>query len=731
MKEENFRYFEFGEFRVDTRRRILEKNGETVPLSPRNFDLLLSLIENEGQILTHDELLDKVWEGTFVEQANLKNAISVLRHILGESPNQSLFIKTIPRRGYSFVANVKALPDETALLEIHQTQTEVVIEEEITVDDDEEKHISAKQLPPAPKSNYLSKIAFACVALIALGAIAIGIKSYFSTATGIRFSAENVTISKLTSEGNLGGGASISPNGNYLVYIIADKDGKSIWTKQIATGISRQITPKMQGSIWSCTLTPDENFIYYIFNNDGDKSQNSLFQVSTFGGNPQRISQRQSGSFTVSPDGKRLAIPSGPTDGMTEIVTMNVDGSDEKQVWHSLETVRFWDIKYSPDGANILFALRRQSADKTVYYVAEIPSGGGAEKIIIPEQEKQIANAIWLPDKSSLLVSVRELNAELRQIYQYFPAANEWKRVTNDNASYRGFSLTKDGKTLIASQESRAATIWTAETDALDFKQITSGANYLSELTWTADNRVAYSIIENSREKIAIMNTDGGAAQTLTNGGDGIWLFPDGSRDGKHLTFSTLRSGQRQIWAMDLDGKNPYQITNPDSEIDSGKLLSDGKTSVYRKLIKPGVWALVKQTSDGQIVNLTDTHTREWSISPDEKMFAAQVQNPTTNKYEIIVRSLETGETLKTLNFEPLKRLRWTHDGKALAYDSSKGDSFEIMIQPLDGGAAKTFYSLRGEKIFDFDWSFDGKTIAIMRGKHLTDAVEIKVDQKN
>ena len=161
MKEENFRYFEFGDFRVDTRRRILEKNGETVALSPRNFDLLLSLIENEGQILTHDELLDKVWEGTFVEQANLKNAISVLRHILGESPNQSLFIKTIPRRGYSFVANVKALPDETALLEIHQTQTEVVIEEEIIVDEDEEKHISAKQLPSAPKSNYLSKIAFA------------------------------------------------------------------------------------------------------------------------------------------------------------------------------------------------------------------------------------------------------------------------------------------------------------------------------------------------------------------------------------------------------------------------------------------------------------------------------------------------------------------------------------------------------------------------------------------
>ena len=87
MKEGNFRYFEFGEFRVDTRRRILLKNSEMVALSPRNFELLVVMIENEGRILSHDELLDKVWEGTFVEQANLKNAISVLRKIFGGKPN--------------------------------------------------------------------------------------------------------------------------------------------------------------------------------------------------------------------------------------------------------------------------------------------------------------------------------------------------------------------------------------------------------------------------------------------------------------------------------------------------------------------------------------------------------------------------------------------------------------------------------------------------------------------
>jgi DNA-binding winged helix-turn-helix (wHTH) protein len=138
MEDGKNRFYGFGKFRVDTRRRILSKNGETISLSPRNFDLLLVMIENEGQILSHDDLLDKVWEGTFVEQANLKNAISVLRRVLGEVPNEALYIRTVPRRGYSFVAPVEVLPDghaaETLLYE--ETVSEFTIGEEVESEDE-------------------------------------------------------------------------------------------------------------------------------------------------------------------------------------------------------------------------------------------------------------------------------------------------------------------------------------------------------------------------------------------------------------------------------------------------------------------------------------------------------------------------------------------------------------------------------------------------------------------
>lgn len=126
--------YEFGEFKLDGRRRSLTKNGDKVPLPARNFDLLLFMVENGGRILEHDELLDKVWAGTFVEQATLKKGISALRQILVEKPENE-FIKTIPRRGYSFVSPVRVIPENEELYFVRETEKEIIVEEYEEIDE--------------------------------------------------------------------------------------------------------------------------------------------------------------------------------------------------------------------------------------------------------------------------------------------------------------------------------------------------------------------------------------------------------------------------------------------------------------------------------------------------------------------------------------------------------------------------------------------------------------------
>lgn len=739
MGVESNRYFGFGEFRVDARRRILSKNGETISLTPRNFDLLLVMIENEGQILTHDDLLDKVWAGTFVEQANLKNAVSVLRKMLGEGPGEGFYIRTIPRRGYSFVAPVRVVSDDfdsnPSFIDGppgfgNESGTEVVRSPVHVIGDGEHEQLSHISLEPVKNGRGWAKnLIFGLFLIVALLAGILGFRKYFVGERPIIYDATKVIISKITSEGNLvGGDAAISPNGKYLVYVVREGENVSLWTRQIVTGIARQISPVMQGSVWACALGPDEDYIYYIFKSPTDRSKSGLFKISTFGGAAERMADNIGGSISISPDGKRLAVVHVTGDDETKIETMDQNGGDPHVAWADRGDLRVWSIRFSPDGGTILFSVRRQLANKSVYYIAEVPVSGGAEKIVLPQQEKQIADAIWMPDKQSLLMSVRELNAELRQIWQYFPPSGEWKRVTNDNASYRGISLTNDGKTLVASQEIRGTSLWMSPTGtADDIKQVMAGNHYLIDVGWTVNSGIVYSTVENSKEMIGTMNADGSGNHLLTAGDDGIWVFPAPSRDGSHIAFASLRSGRRQIWAMDNDGRNPVQLSQFETDVYDGRMLSDGKTAIFLQLETPQREVLVMEKGDGEIRRLIQNQTKRWAISPDEKLLAAEVQDPQTQRLGVVILNIDSGEIIKRLDFSSNRVLRWTSDGKNLAFDVNEAAGGKVMIQPIDGGAVKTFLALKSEEVFSFDWNGGGGMFALIRGNHLTDAVKISV----
>jgi DNA-binding winged helix-turn-helix (wHTH) protein/TolB-like protein/Tfp pilus assembly protein PilF len=106
MAEQTSDFYEFGRFRVKSDERLLLRGEDLVPLTPKAFDILLTLLENDGRIVNKDDLMKKVWPNTFVEEGNLTQNVSLLRKALGESATGPQFIETVPRRGYRFVAPV-------------------------------------------------------------------------------------------------------------------------------------------------------------------------------------------------------------------------------------------------------------------------------------------------------------------------------------------------------------------------------------------------------------------------------------------------------------------------------------------------------------------------------------------------------------------------------------------------------------------------------------------------
>lgn len=104
-------FYEFGRFSVNTAERVLLRDGEVVPLTPKTFDILITLVESSGQVVSKDGLMKKVWPDSFVEEGNLTQNISLLRKALGEGQNGNQFIETVARRGYRFTQPVRELTE--------------------------------------------------------------------------------------------------------------------------------------------------------------------------------------------------------------------------------------------------------------------------------------------------------------------------------------------------------------------------------------------------------------------------------------------------------------------------------------------------------------------------------------------------------------------------------------------------------------------------------------------
>src|ERR1043165_6925456 len=99
--------YEFESFVLDARNRILLKDGATVRLTPKAFEILFVLVRHAMQVVDKEQLLKEAWPDTFVEEGSLSYNIYGLRKVLGDDSSEPRYIETVPKRGYRFIAPVK------------------------------------------------------------------------------------------------------------------------------------------------------------------------------------------------------------------------------------------------------------------------------------------------------------------------------------------------------------------------------------------------------------------------------------------------------------------------------------------------------------------------------------------------------------------------------------------------------------------------------------------------
>ena len=104
--------YEFGPFRMDPEKQVLQRGGEFIPLQPKTFQILLVLVRHSQQVVAKDDLMKEVWPDTFVEEANLSRNIFMLRKALGENAPEQRYVVTVPGRGYRLAESVRLVPQQ-------------------------------------------------------------------------------------------------------------------------------------------------------------------------------------------------------------------------------------------------------------------------------------------------------------------------------------------------------------------------------------------------------------------------------------------------------------------------------------------------------------------------------------------------------------------------------------------------------------------------------------------
>ena len=496
------RCYTFGPFAADCRKRLLWRNGEVVPLTPKAFEVLSTLIERRGRVVDKDELLQEVWGNVAVEDATLARHISTLRRALDERPNQHLYVVTVPGRGYEFVATI----DEIAEPPMHATPPPLV--------EHHAPHSDAK-----PRSTSVGPLVLAAVLTFAVAAATVFTIDFRRS----RVEAPERGLRQLTFRGGLQREAAWSPDGQWIAYT-SDAGGDSdIWVQRVSDSQAVRVSPSPfedSQPDWS----PDGQRIVFR----SERGGGGLFVAPVRGGAEYRIA-----SFGYrpkwSPSGSSvLFASSGHLGGATRLYLVSAEeGAPTLFRPDLLADFSVVDAEWTPDGAAVSVWGRRDGSGWTFMTV---PMSGGPA-IAAPHTaavDRQIADErvsferfAWA--RSGRYLFFEGLSQQVRNLWRVTvdPSTQTWlavDRLTTGAGPDGDVAVSPDGTRLIFSARSSRTRLWSYPFDA-------------------AASRVV------------------GAGEPLTSGGASE-QDPECPAGGDKLVYSALRGGRQEFWERTIaDGR--------------------------------------------------------------------------------------------------------------------------------------------------------------------------------
>src|SRR5215469_1299409 len=424
------------------------------------MQVLLCLAETPLQVVKKEDLIRSVWNNTFVTDDVLTHSISELRKAFEDDVRQPEFIETIPKSGYRLLVSVEDANNNSFEESPDRRETQhiatAVPQGNTTLGSASRSPRNLESRPAShPKSTRRIRAIRVIGAVIVLACVALGIRLWKSHQR--RLNLEDVQMVRLTESGNAEDVA-ISPNGEYVVYVLREGEKRGLRVLQVATGGEVQILAPDVVELKGLTFSPDGNYIFFLRTPKENFLYDSLFQMPVLGGTPRKLIYDVDTPISFSPDGRQFAFVR-ISERVTHLMIANADGTGER-VLASHPGESFDYPAWSPDGRTIAFPGPGLNGEGHVWAVSPLDR----RVLSVYTQRSFIGRLHWLPDSNGFLAVIRDSAQGRGQLWYISYPSGEARRVTNDLADYAigQLDLTRDGKSLVAVESAISSDVWVA-----------------------------------------------------------------------------------------------------------------------------------------------------------------------------------------------------------------------------------------------------------------------------
>jgi Tol biopolymer transport system component/DNA-binding winged helix-turn-helix (wHTH) protein len=587
------RHYSFDAFTVDVSRGCLMRDGREVKLRPKSFEAFKYLVENRGRLVTKEELINTLWPDSFVTDDSLVKCLRDVRLALGDESH--FYIKTVPRRGYIFDADVT----ERGLLEQEVTYTEQVDDVRFTVEENDERALESNV--ERKRAEYQSRWnGRRLVATIAAVILVFGVGAYmvFSVLQKSKTGPQSPEMSlvRLTFEAGLQSEPAWSPDGRLLAFS-SDRGGDfDIWVQLVDGGDPIQVT-NSPAHDWQPHWSSDGAHIVFRSEREGG----GLYVVPALGGSERRIS-----TFGFhprwSPDGSQILFSSLALQTAIlapQVYLVSPDGPPPREVLsETLAQFKFVRLAWHPDGQRVSLCGEHRELGWGFWTVTLVGGSPVRSEITAPVAEQlntarlEVREYLWAPSGDAIYFE--GVSRDVRNIWkvELDPVTLSWiagpKRLTAGPGPDANIALSRDGKRLAYTTCRESSRIWLLPFDESageikgEGQPITPAELNVTDGELSPDGKKLVFVANRAgKQEFWVKSLEAGDEKLLAADAYRRGL-PRWSRDGRRLAYLRSRlTGsetapiEHSLVVLPTDGSDEQVLTSPSA---SFELASDWST---------------------------------------------------------------------------------------------------------------------------------------------------------